>query len=104
MSIWYDIRKSLMQSIAPTICIALAAFFVYHTFQGDRGVLAMNRLNAEIELAKLELAKSDKKRQDLENRVSLIRPDGVDRDLLSELARHQLGMIHPDDIVVFYDK
>jgi len=84
--------------------IALAAFFVYHAFQGDRGVLAMNRLNAEIELAKLELAKSDKKRQYLENRVSLVRPDGVDRDLLSELARQQLGVIHPDDIVVFYDK
>jgi cell division protein FtsB len=103
MNIWFDIRKRLKQSVAPTICIALAAFFVYHAFQGDRGVLAMNRLNAEIELAKLALAKSDKKRQHLENRVSLVRPDGVDRDLLSELARQQLGMVHPDDIVIFYD-
>ncbi len=103
MNIWYDIRKRLKQSIAPTICLALAAYFAYHAFQGDRGVLAMNRLNKEIALAKSELEKSEKKRQYLENRVSLMRPNGVDPDLLEELAREQLGMTHPDDLVVYYD-
>ena len=103
MNIWFDIRKRLKQSVTPTICIALAAYFAYHAFQGDRGVLAMNRLNSEIELAKFELAKSEKKRGYLDNRVSLMRPDGVDPDLLEELAREQLGMVHPDDVVVFYD-
>ena len=104
MNMWFDIRKRLKQSVAPTVCIALAAYFAYHAFQGDRGVLAMNRLNKEIELAKLELAKSEQKRNRLENKVSLVRPDGIDPDLLEELVRRQLGMIHPDDLVIYYEE
>ncbi len=103
MTIWFDLKKWLKQSIAPALCLAAAAYFGYHAFQGDHGVFAMGRLEAEIELARLELAKSEAKRRHLENRVRLVRPNAVDADLLDELARRQLGMTHPDEIVIYFE-
>ena len=86
-----------------SLCVAAAAYFGYHAFQGDHGVFAMGRLEAEIELARVELAKSEAKRRYLENRVALVRPNGVDPDMLDELARLQLGMTHPDELVIYFE-
>ncbi len=101
MEIWFDIKKWLRQSIAPTLCVACAAYFAYHAFQGDRGVFAMSRLAKEIERAESELARSETKRQKLANKVDLVQPNAIDPDLLDELARHQLGLAHPDDLVIY---
>jgi len=36
----------------------------------------------------------------LENRVDLLDPDRVDSDLAGELARRNLGVLHPDEVVI----
>ena len=42
-------------------------------------------------------------RDALRNRVELLDPDGADPDLVSELVREDLGVIHPDEVVITFE-
>lgn len=87
--------------MGPLIGIGAVAYFVYHTVEGDRGVLAWLRLKNEILEAELQLAKVTAERQSLEHRVLLLRPDHLDPDMLEERARIMLNMGREDEVVVF---
>ena len=99
----HDMRRWVRQSIAPMVCLSLLGYFAYHAVQGERGVVAHNRLNQEIVLAEKALAEAKAKRMAVEKRVMLLRPNGIDRDLLDERARRTLGMAHPDELVIYLD-
>lgn len=82
----------------------LAASFVvylaYHTLQGERGLNAWVQLNAELaKAAALEQALVAE-RQELEQRVSHLRRESLDRDLLEERARIVLNLGWPDEYVI----
>jgi cell division protein FtsB len=49
----------------------------------------------ETRLAKLEIA-----RDHLRNRVELLDPAHADPDLAGELVRSQMGVVHPDEVVI----
>ncbi|TAL03914.1 MAG: septum formation initiator family protein [Rhodospirillaceae bacterium] len=76
------------------------AYFAYHAVQGDRGLIAWWKLRYEIEKTDLALADVTAEKVALERRVSLLRPESLDRDMLEERARIMLGFVHPDDRVV----
>jgi cell division protein FtsB len=80
-----------------------AAYLGYHVVQGDRGLIAWLHLTKEVEqvTASLDLANGERART--ERNVALLRPDGLDPDLLDERARVVLGLGHPRDLVIFGD-
>ena len=90
----------LRHILIPLTGAALMAYFAYHAVQGDRGLIAWWNLRYEIEKTNLALADVTAERQALEQRVSLLRPESLDRDMLEEQARGMLGFVHPDDLVV----
>jgi cell division protein FtsB len=79
---------------------ALMAYFGYHAIQGDRGLIAWWNLRYEIEKTDFELADVTAQKQALEHRVSLLRPDSLDRDMLEERVRLMLGSVAPDDVII----
>ena len=101
MGLWYDMRRGLRRAIAPCLGFCALLYFIYHTVQGDRGVIAYLRLNAQLERAEMALMESNAARDILARRVELLRPENLDRDMLDEQARHILGLAHPDDVVIY---
>src|SRR5579862_2326807 len=95
-----DFNGKLRAVMIPLTGAALMAYFAYHAVQGDRGLIAWWKLRYEIERTDLTLADVTAERQALERRVSLLRPESLDRDMLEERARIMLGFVHPDDRVV----
>ena len=87
--------------VTPVLGVSLVAYFAYHLVQGDRGFIAWLRLNQEVREAKLTLAAVAAERETIEHRVSLLRPEHLDRDMLDERARSQLNLIGPNEIVIF---
>ncbi len=79
---------------------AMMAYFGYHAVQGDRGLIAWWNLRYEIEKTNTDLARVTAEKQAMENRVALLRPQSLDRDMLEERARLMLGMMRPDDLVI----
>jgi cell division protein FtsB len=95
-----NIRQKARQVLGPLMGAGLIAYFGYHAVQGDRGLLAWWNLRYEIEKADYELAAVTKEKKVLEHRVSLLRPESLDRDMLEERARAMLGVVHKNDLII----
>ncbi len=86
--------------MGPLIGLSLACYFAYHLVEGDRGLIAWVRLTQQIRAAKLQAAQIHEDRAEAAHRVSLLRPDHLDPDLLDEQARAALNLIGPGEVVI----
>ena len=77
-------QSFLRRLITPALAIAALGYFGFHAMNGELGVVG----RAMIE------------RQELAARVSLLRPESLDPDMLDERARLYLNLVHPDELVV----
>jgi cell division protein FtsB len=82
----------------------LAIYFGYHAMIGSRGLLAWRQLNWDIEATQQDLAAVRAERQALEEKVRRLRPDSLDPDLIDELARRQLSLSGPSDVIILLDE
>jgi cell division protein FtsB len=80
--------------------VGLFGYFLFHTIEGDRGLLSMFHLQDEVNVAQGRLDGLQKQRSALEHRVKLMQPDNLDPDLLDEESRKMLGYSKPNEIVV----
>lgn len=99
----FDSRNFLrlaQKALAPFLTITLIGYFVYHSIQGNRGILAWVRLNEQLHKKEDILKGLEQERQLLENKIKCLRPESLDRDLLDNQVRTQLGYTHPDEVVV----
>ena len=95
-----EVSRKARQVLGPLMGAALMVYFTYHAVQGDHGLIAWWNLRYDIEHADLALAQVMSRKEVLEHRVSLLRPKGLDRDMLEERSRLMLGAIHPGDLIV----
>jgi cell division protein FtsB len=93
-------RRRAHLVIGPVLGIALTGYFAYHLVEGERGFKAWLRLNGEIRTATANLEAVRAQRAALEAKVSNLRPEHVDPDLLDERVRATLNLVSPDDIVL----
>lgn len=95
-----EIRRRLRYAVAPLVGMAAVVYFSYHIVQGDRGLIAWVHLKNEIEKAEDTLSVLRSRKTELEKRVSLLRPESLDPDMLEERARIMLDMGRPDERVI----
>jgi cell division protein FtsB len=100
MIIVAELRKRARHVVAPVLGACLMGYFGYHLVQGERGVLAWLRLSNELREAEVVAADVRLQRDTLERRVSQLRPDSLDRDLLDERARATLNVAQPNEIIL----
>lgn len=93
-------RTRRFDFIVTCVCIALLGYFTWHGLKGPRGYAFRDKLAAEVLGLEGKYAANEKQRLLLENKVALLRPESIDPDLLDELARAQLEMAAPGDVVV----
>ena len=70
---------------------------------GPSGVLAWNENLQLLDQRNAQIVELTKERQRLENRVALLDPDSADPDLVGELLRSQMGVVHPNEVVIILD-
>jgi cell division protein FtsB len=104
MSIVRAMRRRAHLVVGPMFGIALTGYFAYHLVEGERGFKAWLRLNGEIRAATANLEAVRAQRAALEVKVSNLRPEHVDPDLLDERIRATLNLVSPDDIVLMQPK
>ena len=93
--------ERLGRIVVPLVAMGAVAYFGYHGMWGERGLLAWMELKQEVAHTKTALAMSMAERDRLAHRVSLLRPESLDRDMLDERARVVLNMMDPDEVLVF---
>ena len=92
--------KSLLTGLALyTMAAAMVGYFGVNAYTGKYGLNARQELDQEIIALTSELARLKRERAEGEQRVSLLRSDRVDPDMLDERARYQLDYANPRDLV-----
>lgn len=92
-------REQLVQGAALLCLLVLGGLAI----AGPSGLLAWSenlqlrdQRQARIQLLKAEVAQ-------LENRVELLDPDNADPDMVGELLRSNLNVVHPDEVVLMLE-
>ena len=92
-------RENAKQAFALVLLVALTVGAI----AGPWGLLSWAENSEALEQRKARIAVLTEERDALRNRVDLLDPNGADPDLVSELIREDLGVIHPDEIVITLD-
>jgi cell division protein FtsB len=100
MAVRGDIRRRVRQVLGPVLGAAIVGYFGYHAVQGERGLIAWWQVTQQIKHAKATLERTGAEREALDRRVSLLRPEHLDPDLLDERARVMLNLAAPDEVVI----
>jgi cell division protein FtsB len=89
----------------PAAALIAIGFFAYNAVLGPNGIVAAKEVQHELATKQREYAVLDKKRAELKNRVDLLDPKhGADPDMVDELARKQLNVVRPDEVIIPLDK
>jgi cell division protein FtsB len=92
--------KSFLTGLALYVMAAgLIGYFGVNAYTGKYGLHAQAALDQEMVALTSELARLKQERIVLEQRVSLLRAESLDPDMLDERARFQLEFAHPRDLV-----
>jgi cell division protein FtsB len=90
--------------VVPAICCAVTLYFGYNGIFGERGILALNNSQAELGVAKRDLADITARRQALQHRIGLLNDNAIDPDLLEEVARGVLLEGRAGDVAIPREK
>ena len=81
----------------------LVAFFGFHSLTGERGLLMRDNLDREIASAQEHLYLLKKKNEQIQGRISIMSTDLIDKDLLEEMVRSELGLFGKNEILILAD-
>ncbi|MBX9757599.1 MAG: septum formation initiator family protein [Beijerinckiaceae bacterium] len=99
------LRRRLWSILLPLALYAVSAsastYFIWHAWNGNRGMKAKVEYRAQAKSLQQELNELKAERSGLERRITMMRAESVERDILEEEARRQLGRVHRNDVVVF---
>ena len=100
MSSLRDLKARAKVSYGLIAGILVFAYFIYHSVEGDRGLLALNIVNVRIAEAEKKLAELVETEKELEGKVIRLMPSSLDPDFLEERGRKILNFGHENDIVI----
>jgi cell division protein FtsB len=83
-----------------TFAAVFVGYFAANAFTGNHGLRAQQDLEQQLTAMKVELAGLKAERAVWERRVSLLRADRIDPDMLDERARALVGYVDPHDLTL----
>lgn len=104
MSLVREIRRRARDVIGPTLGALLVGYFMFHSVQGDRGIMAWLRLKLQVAQAEATYIGTHQVRTEFEKRVDRLRSDQLDPDLLDERARIMTGLVRSDEYVIYFPR
>ncbi|HYM71665.1 MAG TPA: septum formation initiator family protein [Stellaceae bacterium] len=102
MVVLHEMRRRARFLVWPFAGLALTTYFIYHTFEGERGLRAWREIAQQLRIARDNLAATEAERDALLHKVSGLEPAHVDPDLLDQQVRSNLDLIAPNEIVIMH--
>jgi cell division protein FtsB len=95
-----NLWNMLRSAATPALAMIIVAFFGGYALFGANGVLAGFEYRQMLEKRQAELALLQKEKAEVANRVVLLDPKRANPDLVDELVRRELGLAHPDEVII----
>jgi cell division protein FtsB len=94
-------RRTILTALALyTLAALFIGYFAVNAFTGNRGLRAAQNLEQQMAEMKGELSRLKAEHRIWEHRVSLLRSDRIDPDMLDERVRAMLDYVDPNEIVM----
>lgn len=95
-------RTGPRQILVVLTCLLLTGTFAYHAIYGRHGLETRSRLISRSEALEFEIRGLETVRAKLKRDVALLAPAAPDPDpdIVEEIARDVLGLVHPADRIV----
>jgi cell division protein FtsB len=94
------LKKQRSIFIAKAFLILLLAYLLFHLFVSERSIPTMLQLSAQEQELSLRLATLKQNKDDLAMRVTSLRPETLDPDLVEEYAIQMLGRGVGDELII----
>ena len=94
------LRELFGSALWPAMAILLLMVFMGYAVFGPSGIVAWGDYSRQLDQRKMELAQLRQHEAAIANRVKLLDPHKVDPDMADELVRKELGVTHPDEVVL----
>lgn len=94
--LWSTLKAAAM----PALATLIVAFFGGYALFGSNGVLAWGEYSKALEARRADLIAVEREKALLANRVALLDPQRANPDMVDELVRRDLGVAHPDEVIV----
>lgn len=93
--------RSFLATLGLYVAVALLiGYFGVNAYTGNHGLRAQKDLDQQIAQSSVELATLKAERVNWERRVSLLRSNSLDPDILDERARALLDYVDPRELVL----
>jgi cell division protein FtsB len=94
------LQKRMRSAAGPALAALALLAIIGYAIAGPTGVFAWGDYRQAVATKTLELASLRAQEAELRNRVQLLDHRRADPDMVDELVRKELGVTHPDDIVI----
>ncbi len=84
----------------PALGLTIVAFFGAYAVLGPNGILAYGDYKRQLAKREKDYAALEQQRETLKNRVRLLDPDHANPDMVDEMTRKELNVVHPDEVIV----
>jgi cell division protein FtsB len=84
----------------PALALLVVGNFAGYAVAGPNGLLAWGGYHRDLNQRKVELAKLEQQKAELQHRSVLLDPQKADPDMADELVRRDLGLVRPDEVIV----
>ena len=85
-----------------TLLLALLLYFIYHFFSGNHSILSLFEIKKKQEVLDQEIDDLKKRKDVFNKNIQVLQPHSLDKDLLEEKARKDLGKIKEGETVYYY--
>jgi len=95
--------RSILTALGLYVMTALLiGYFGVNAYSGNHGLKAQQDIDRQIAALSEELARLKVERAQWQRRIDLLKPNGLDRDMLDERARELLDYAHPNDLILTF--
>jgi cell division protein FtsB len=98
-----NLAQLIRSAAGPAVALLIIGFFGGYALLGPNGVLALGDYRQNLEKRQAELSRLETQKKIIANRVALLDPKKANPDMVDELIRKELGLTHPDDIIIPLD-
>lgn len=93
-------RKRLFDLIVFCLCLLLYGYFGWHYFHGPRSIVRLAEIEGEARALGAKLDETVAARKAFERKITLLRPESIDPDMLDEMARETLGYVRSGELII----
>jgi cell division protein FtsB len=97
------LRKQLHRAFGPALAAIAVIAIIGYALAGPTGIFAWGDYRQAVETQRLKLAELKRQEAALRNQVRLLDHRRADPDMVDELVRRELGVSHPDEVIIPMD-